>query len=272
MQILYATDGSEGAIAAVSFLARLALSAADEVRMLRVTPGAAHEDTEFAPERAALRDLPVRIETEVRAGAPEEQILRYAAERGADLIALGAMGRPRLSGFMMGGVAQRVLRHTQVPVLVARPLRHGLRTAVAGVAPTGTGQPVIEAAARFPLPPGVRLLLCSVLPPDDTVASVAPAVWAAMSGEMDRLLHDKMTDTEERLRALAQPLQAAGRAVSAEILRGDPLSQLLSCIERSQADLAVAGYQGQEPVDRLVLGSVAEKLAHDAPCSVLVVR
>lgn len=271
MHILYATDGSPGATAAAAVLARLALSDEDTIRLLRVQPAAA-EAEDYAPERAALAATRAAFETEVYSGAPDEQILHCAAERRVDLIALGAMGGTGLAARLLGGVARRVLRRAPVDVLVARPLRRNLETALVGVAPGEAGQRVVEAAAGLPLPPETRLQLCSVLPPDDTVATVAPAVWAAMSGEMDRLLQENMTRAEERLRSLAEPLQARGRAVSAEILRGDPLSHLKGAIERSGIDLAVVGYQGQEAVDRLVLGSIAEKLAHDAPCSVLVVR
>jgi nucleotide-binding universal stress UspA family protein len=54
-------------------------------------------------------------------GVPAESIIERA--RGADiqLIALATHGRSGVSRLLMGSVAEQVIRHTPVPVLVVRP-------------------------------------------------------------------------------------------------------------------------------------------------------
>jgi len=51
----------------------------------------------------------------------------------------------------------------------------------------------------------------------------------------------------------------------------DPADALLNAAEAVGADLIVVGNKGMSGVKRFVLGSVPNKVAHHAPCSVLIV-
>ena len=53
-------------------------------------------------------------------GEPAHEILDLSVNRGMDLIALGTHGRSGLSRWAMGSVAERVLRSTEVPLLLIR--------------------------------------------------------------------------------------------------------------------------------------------------------
>jgi nucleotide-binding universal stress UspA family protein len=48
------------------------------------------------------------------------RICEIAKETGADLIALASHGRSGLGRMLLGSVAENVLRHAEVPVLVVR--------------------------------------------------------------------------------------------------------------------------------------------------------
>ena len=56
------------------------------------------------------------------------------------------------------------------------------------------------------------------------------------------------------------------------LLEGDPASEIVHYGRDVSADLIVMGTHGRTGVERLVLGSVAEKVLRDAACSVLVVK
>jgi len=51
-------------------------------------------------------------------GAPEEEILHLAREWQADLIVMGTHGRSGLGRMLTGSVAEYVIRHAEIPVLV----------------------------------------------------------------------------------------------------------------------------------------------------------
>jgi nucleotide-binding universal stress UspA family protein len=53
-------------------------------------------------------------------GDPADEILKYAAEMGVDLIAMGSHGRTGIMRFLMGSVSRKVLDHAGCPVLITR--------------------------------------------------------------------------------------------------------------------------------------------------------
>ena len=60
------------------------------------------------------------VERAVVGGTPHRRILAYADEHDADLIIMGTDGRTGLDRFLLGSVAERVLRLSDVPVLTVR--------------------------------------------------------------------------------------------------------------------------------------------------------
>ncbi len=55
-------------------------------------------------------------------------------------------------------------------------------------------------------------------------------------------------------------------------LEGDPAKQIVRYATDGAVDLIVMGTHGRTGLERLLMGSVAEKVMRDAPCSVLVVK
>jgi nucleotide-binding universal stress UspA family protein len=86
---------------------------------LSAAMGEAHRSIHNAEAafKAAGIDTEARI---VESRVPHEGILETATEQGADLIIMGSHGRRGLQRFLLGSVAQRVLSHADVPVMVVR--------------------------------------------------------------------------------------------------------------------------------------------------------
>lgn len=70
-----------------------------------------------ARERALGRGAP-HVGRDVRMGDPAEQVLAAAGERQADLIVCGSRGHGRITGLLVGSVAQKLLAGAACPVLV----------------------------------------------------------------------------------------------------------------------------------------------------------
>ena len=60
--------------------------------------------------------------------------------------------------------------------------------------------------------------------------------------------------------------------VSHVLLEGDPAGEIVRYAADAGVDVIVLGTHGRTGVERLLMGSVAEKVMRDAPCSVLVVK
>lgn len=133
-------DGSSVAEAIIPFILDIAGPLDIEVVLLRVVEpiapmvieGSRHvevEDVEarrtdaeeyLAPVAVELRNKGVRVESRVRRGSTTEEIVAAARETGADLIAMSTHGRGGLGRLMFGSVAQAVLGHVDMPVLLMR--------------------------------------------------------------------------------------------------------------------------------------------------------
>lgn len=135
--VVIATDGSASVERAVAVALDLADRFDAEVHALYVI-----EEGEIAsaPDQLA-DDLRVALEeqgaaathaveshagghvtTAVREGRPAQEIANYAREVGADIVATGTRGRHGENRFLIGSVAERVVRTCPVPVLTVRHL------------------------------------------------------------------------------------------------------------------------------------------------------
>ena len=63
------------------------------------------------------REKGVSFESVVVEGNPGSEIIRYAETSGMDVIILGAVGRTGLDKFLLGSVAEKVVRNSKIPVL-----------------------------------------------------------------------------------------------------------------------------------------------------------
>jgi universal stress protein A len=168
-------------------------------------------------------------------GDPVAVMLGQAEAERATLIAVGSHGRRRAAGLLLGTVAARMLRDATCSVLIARPAREAEawpRTIVAGV--DGS----LESAAAF---------------------TVARSLAARFSGSVRAVVSTKDQLDREAARAIAPELEEhEARAVQVLVAASEP------------TDLIVLGSRGLHGLK--ALGSVSERVAHQARSSVLVVR
>jgi nucleotide-binding universal stress UspA family protein len=67
---------------------------------------------------AAESDVPV--ETTIVEGTPSREIVRFAEREGCDLVVMGTRGRGGIDRLLLGSVAEKVVRASEVPVLTVR--------------------------------------------------------------------------------------------------------------------------------------------------------
>jgi len=53
-------------------------------------------------------------------GIPADKILEYAWENNIDLIVVGTHGLTGIKKFLIGSIAEKVVRHSRVPVMIIR--------------------------------------------------------------------------------------------------------------------------------------------------------
>ena len=169
-------------------------------------------------------------------GHATASLLLEIERRGANLIVVGSHGHHRVTEILIGGVAGELLHSAPCSVLVARPaalIERFPRSIVVGV--DGS------AAAEFALDAAELLVSRFQIPLHVVAASGGKSIDLARVRE---------------------------RSPSAEVIDSHPVEALVAAGEG--VDLVVVGSRGLHGIQ--ALGSVSERVAHQAASSVLVVR
>jgi len=169
-----------------------------------------------------------------------------------------------------GALAHRLGKFARWPGRRGRPHpERRITTVVAGTDGSPTAAHAIERAVRVAGGFGATLhVVCAYgdirLPGPFEVASrdVAELAWIAQSREW-------AADVAEQAAAGAR---TAGLHPVAHARRGEPADAIIRVAEAEDADLIVVGSRGMGRARRHLLGSVPDKVARHAPCSVLIAR
>lgn len=202
-----------------------------------------------------------KVQKSFDVGEPAEMILQTVREESVDLIIMGSHGRTGNDPYLVGGVTNRVLYRSPVPVLVVnRPAKDPgrakdtraiqIKHILCSVDFERGTDTVTDAAVQFGLKYDAEVLFFHVQEPDE---------------EGDWLLEQKIpleislqSQSNLRFRFLTQT--------------GNPAHEVIRAAHKYSVDLMVIGHHTKRPVDETVLGSVAIRAVAEAGCPVLVIR
>ena len=231
---------------------------------------------------AKLESAGQRAEIKLAEGFPRKVISEYAKEWHADLIMVGSHGYGALARFLIGSVAQGVLRTAPCSVEIVRsrkdqpiPSAHAMKILLA----TDDSDCSVGAAhsvANRPWPNGsvVKVLSIEELAlPDGQMAGASLASIYPQS-LLEELVSHARDRAESAIKTATQILERAGKKVEAahKLPIGEPRTLILDCAETWGADLIVVASHGRRGLDRWLMGSVSETVATYARCSVEVIR
>ncbi len=130
----------------------------------------------------------------------------------------------------------------------------------------------VDVAVEMARPPA-ELTLLHVLPLEpDTPWDVPPYADFGLSVlPSAEFRHRLQAETRRRLEALAA-FRAAETRTRVEVRTGDPAPEILAAVREGNHDLIVMATHGWTGWRHLVLGSVAERVARESACPVLIVR
>lgn len=214
------------------------------------------EDAAHAQIRAVLGQVAEPVELRFESGSPHAGVIKLADQNGVALIVVGP-----------GATAQRVARSAHRTVLVARPSPSG--GAVLGASDfSDPSLPALRLAAAEAARRQAPLRLIHCLDIDATsylAAAGAPGVLVTPPFP-DEALKEMEAEARDRLRTVAGDADA-----DLVVVRHSPLSAITDEASRTPTSVVVVGTHGRSGLARMALGSVAETVMRDAPCSVLVV-
>jgi nucleotide-binding universal stress UspA family protein len=105
-----------------------------------------------------------------------------------------------------------------------------------------------------------------------SVLAVARPPEPATSVELAAVLDDAREHFEIGLKRVVERGQAHGVEIATDIVVGHPAEQLIHRAEAEQVDLMIVGRRGTSLFQKIVLGSVSERVLRYAHCPVLLVK
>lgn len=207
-------------------------------------------------------DLQVK-HTTVRDRAPAPAIVQYAEEQDIDLIVAGTHGRRGIRRAVLGSVAAEVLRTAPCPMLTVRDGAWRATQLIRKVlVPLDFSEPsrgAIQYAASLAALFGTRLHAIHVL--DDVNSEEIYGLKPSIFG-----ISESYKYARKKLRSLTTGLPVKA---SLHVLNGLPAGKITSFANQKDVDLIVMPTRGRTGLQRLFLGSVAERVISTAPCPVL---
>ena len=136
-RILVPTDGSTATGSAIDHAVELARTHDATLHALYVVDVGAYSSLEVGAEVVAdglesegqsavdavadrVADAGVDVETAVETGVVHRAIVEYVADNDIDLVVMGTHGRTGVGRFLLGSVAEKVVRTAAAPVLTVR--------------------------------------------------------------------------------------------------------------------------------------------------------
>jgi len=192
-------------------------------------------------------------------GWPPAVLDDAVCEAGAGLLVLGAKHHTALGRWLGGSTVHNVARMLRVPLLVTGTPPAEIRRVLAAVDVSAAAGPTLDVAARFADLFDAELRVLHAIEPLPVIPEVPPPV---NQRDYERLMEEDCTrkvwplvpsDVEKVIR-----LAAAETGIAAEA-------------KAWQADLVVVGSHGKGWVERMLVGSVTERLLDHLPAPTLLV-
>jgi nucleotide-binding universal stress UspA family protein len=222
------------------------------------------------------REFEVPVTTALLDGGVEAALMRHAGAHPPDLIVMSTHGRSGPSRFFLGATADRLLRELHRPMLIVRPT-----TAPADREPFSPkilvpldGSPlaetVLDEVTRLFPPTVATLHLLRVVVPVELAPMALPVPLPPTRPE---ILEQQLASARSYLGATALKLRLAGWRVQQTVEVGwSPQETILSYAKAHGCDLIALATRGHGGLERMILGSVADKVIRGASMPVLAVN
>jgi nucleotide-binding universal stress UspA family protein len=147
------------------------------------------------------------------------------------------------------------------------------KSIVVGTDGSNSADGAIRQAIEIARVTGATLHIVSAYRSALSMAAVAPdIVGMSLSGSIASLEGDLQRIAEHITAQAAKRAEREGVRAEPYVVSGDPADSILDVAETAQADLIFVGNVGLTSAKRFFLGSVAGKVAHHAPCHVMIVH
>ncbi|MCA9471875.1 MAG: universal stress protein [Nitrospirales bacterium] len=301
-KILLTVDGSPHSKAAIRFIRNAVLPPRTSLYLLRVidSPEKLRRGSDTAAIKAIekqdidkawedLRRQSEHLQTSDRSvtplvsvGTPGGEILKAIDKRRINLVVMGTHGRRGVNRFLLGSVSEWVLAEAPCSTLIVRPQTRAMKSKTKGlrILLATDGSPDAEAAVallrRIDFSPSSRLTILHTVKKHfyqtEQLLTTTQLSPAELTQAAEGLLQERGRKGAELLHDTSSKFSDKACTVTEHLAYGASADEILKCAKRVRAELIVLGSRGLTGMRKLLIGSVSNKVARHAACSVLVVR
>lgn len=219
---------------------------------------------------ARLRASNVSVEVhvhEARQGDVVRSIVDHAQEVNADLMILCTHGGSGLRKLLFGSIAQKVLQQGGQPILLVPPKAIGsaqpfnLRRILVPLDGTAAHEPALPVASALAQAFKAQMELVVVIPTLATLSDERMAPGLFLPTTMKGILDLAQQGARDYLEQIAAQCRARGVAVTAQVIRGDPIPAVLGLARSLDTDLIVMASHGRAGLEATLSSSVAPRIA-----------
>ncbi|WP_299670025.1 universal stress protein [uncultured Polaribacter sp.] len=199
-------------------------------------------------------------------GSPHDGIVRVALDVNANLIITGSGERQKGDRFQLGTTTERIIQKSEKPVFVVKEgtslnVQQILCPVDFSEASKRALKTAIIMARRF----RAELTILGV-------CELQGSTW--FTSEKDREEENTTRCAQHKLKFddFLKNFNLSDLQWIKETPKGNPAEEILSTISRKMVDLLVMGTVGRTGLNRLIIGSVTEKVVREVPCSFLTLK
>lgn len=225
----------------------------------------------FDKTKDSLKGKCRAITSEIISGPPAMMIETVARDEQCEMTVLTPGQHPVVEQFLLGSVSNKVVKHGPGTILICRPdkpLDH-LKNVLIGVdGSQNSKEAMLDAVKVFGLAQvQPKVLLFHAVDIADPVKYVSPIEF------ISRLEQNLLMEGETFLADAKRLLSEAGvKNIDIALKEGKPAHELMTVAQAMPADLIVAGAEGRTAIQHFLLGSVSQRIAMHATCSVAIVK
>ncbi|NIR49055.1 universal stress protein [candidate division KSB1 bacterium] len=292
--ILMPTDFSESANQALRYGVMLADKLGSVLTLFHVI--CLHQDDRFSEEQhfPDLRELYGKMEKNailkmdeftfeydnvqvnkltIRGISPAEEIVNYALLNDVDLIVMGSHGRSGITHFLIGSVAEKVVRHANCPVLTVAHQKQEmysfpkLKSILMPMDFSKYSKQALPYAFELAEIFGASLKLLHVID-----QRVHPSYYVMGEQSIFRVYPDLLDKSMAKLKEFVSDEIPEHIKAQFHVREGNPYSEIVKFGKNDDIDLIVMATHGLSGLEKLLIGSTTEKVVRKADRPVFTVK
>jgi nucleotide-binding universal stress UspA family protein len=222
----------------------------------------------------------VEVHINVAEGHPAEAILSYAEENDIDIIIIATHGRSGVRRWVLGNIADKVLRKSPVPVWLVRAnipeeIVHDewpKRTMLVPLDGSRFAEAVLPHVVTLAKQRGAGLVNVVLLRVYEKPFITADYPEPDIGAHSQRISDHFKQQAESYLVKVAQQLAGTGLNVRTKVIMGRPAEEIIKYARNNHPNLVVMATHGSSGLNLWEYGNITDKILHGISSPIFLVR